>query len=558
MMLKRMKNKCSKLHFACDLVWLKRNCHSHFECFATVTKKLKKSNKVLNEVYTCCRRQIKQISAGFQRNNFVIKFWLKNFAFTACFRRVLAGKRVATHWVRRTLICERLEDCQRECGDEKRFSCEGFNYRLDPSGRGQGECELIEVPLSRMDLYSSPHNRDSNLIPHPDYDYYERDRTSANCRASPCIDCGLNPGYVKPTTFRPPSNYKPSYETDRDRYRPEVTAIDKYRPQNHFYETRPDSWDRYGGSNYFAAGGEQHFNRPPDPRPPAQYPEPRPPYGFNIDRYGTEDGGSDYYKPPPQRPPSSGGGFIEPDYGYRPQKPYNERPLPSFIDRPQSPPGDYGSRPQSPPGDYGSRPHPPPSDYGNRPLAVAPIKPPIDYDRPDPPYRPDSKPELPQSGGYGGSHHHESLPPQSPPPRPGLGYLDREPHPPPNYHHKPADYHPTNFHQKPSSSFVPYLIGQDNTWGMYGGSYGSSTGTVSYRPQVDYWGLKNEIKRKDGPQHFNYFELGPGEDNNVYNRYGGPMGHGDRPHYPHGGMDWGQMWTRRPGVEGDDSRILCS
>lgn len=108
---------------------------------------------------------------------------------------------------------------------------------------------------------------------------------------------------------------------------------------------------------------------------------------------------------------------------------------------------------------------------------------------------------------------------------------------------------------------------------MYGGSYGSNHGSVSYRPQIDYWGLRNEIKRKDGPQSFNYFELGPHEDNNVYDRYGGsmrPMGPmnygGGRQFEQHGGppvghsgghsgghsdaMNWGQMWTRRPGVEG--------
>lgn len=483
-----------------------------------------------------------------------------NLSFTACFRRVLAGKRVASHWVRKTLICERLEECQRECGEEKRFSCEGFNYRLDPSGRGQGECELIEVPLSRMDLYSSPHNRDSNLIPHPDYDYYERDRMTTNCRASPCIDCEL--GYINPTTFRPPqSNYRPSYEPNR--YRPELTAIDKYRPQNNFYESRPDSWDRYGEFNFFAAGGDHHFNQ----RPPqvSSYSEPRPPYVSNIDRYGTEDSGPDYYKPPPERP-TTGGDYINSgpdDYGFKPQKPHNERPLP--------PPRPIFSE----------------SEYGNGPPSVIPIthKPPSDYDRPDPPYRPMTKPDFPQHhGGYGGnqngfgghpepvppqnvyngnqaplpSHqnsyggHQESLSPQSPPPRPGIGYSDREP---PSHHHKPSDYLPTNFHQKPSSSFVPYLIGQDNAWGTYGGTYGSSSGSVSYRPQIDYWGLKNEIKRKDGSQNFNYFELGPMEENNVYNRYGGPMVHGyverERPHFDRNGMNWGQIWTRRPGTEGN-------
>ncbi|CAG9820450.1 unnamed protein product [Phaedon cochleariae] len=94
----------------------------------------------------------------------------------ACFRRVLAGKRVSRAFVKRASICETVEECQKECADEKRFSCEGFNYRLDPSGRGKGECELVDRPLSRLDI-----GRD--LYPHPDYDYYERDRNaaSANC-----------------------------------------------------------------------------------------------------------------------------------------------------------------------------------------------------------------------------------------------------------------------------------------------------------------------------------------------------------------------------------------
>lgn len=42
---------------------------------------------------------------------------------------MLAGKRVAGAFVKKTVPCERLEDCQRECNDEKRFVCEGFNYR---------------------------------------------------------------------------------------------------------------------------------------------------------------------------------------------------------------------------------------------------------------------------------------------------------------------------------------------------------------------------------------------------------------------------------------------
>lgn len=143
----------------------------------------------------------------------------------ACFRRALAGKRVAPQWVRRTLTCERVEDCQTECALEKRFLCEGFNYRLDPSGQGQGICELIDVPLAEMDIYSSPSRRDENLIFHPDYDYYERDRNA--CRPSFCKDCGSGSLGGKPYLPRPdshpPTKYYPEpppsvYSDDGDRH----------------------------------------------------------------------------------------------------------------------------------------------------------------------------------------------------------------------------------------------------------------------------------------------------------------------------------------------------
>lgn len=129
---------------------------------------------------------------------------------TACFRRALAGKRVSPQWVRRTLTCERVEDCQAECSLEKRFLCEGFNYRLDPSGQGQGICELIDVPLAEMDIYSSPNRRDENLLYHPDYDYYERDRNA--CRPSFCKDCGSGSGgkpYLPRPDSQPPTKYFP-------------------------------------------------------------------------------------------------------------------------------------------------------------------------------------------------------------------------------------------------------------------------------------------------------------------------------------------------------------
>lgn len=55
-----------------------------------------------------------------------------------------------------------------------------FSFRLDPTGRGKGECELLSVPLSHLDI-----GRD--VYPDPDYDYYERDRNAAsvNCKQPP-------------------------------------------------------------------------------------------------------------------------------------------------------------------------------------------------------------------------------------------------------------------------------------------------------------------------------------------------------------------------------------
>lgn len=136
-----------------------------------------------------------------QRN--FIEFFVN---FPACFRRALAGKKVAGHYVKKTLVCERVSDCQRECADERRFRCEGFNYRLDPTGRGQGDCELIEAPLSQIDLYG---NGGANLMVHPDYDYYERDRSASPACYQPtgCIDCGNR--RPTSTTTRPNEIYRP-------------------------------------------------------------------------------------------------------------------------------------------------------------------------------------------------------------------------------------------------------------------------------------------------------------------------------------------------------------
>ncbi|KAI5643699.1 hypothetical protein NE865_04290 [Phthorimaea operculella] len=92
-------------------------------------------------------------------------------SYKACFRRVLAGKRALRSFVRKVIPCERLEDCRRECAEQKRFHCESFNYRLDPSFRGKGLCEMMTKPIEAFDI-----RRD--FVEDKDYDFYELDRNS--------------------------------------------------------------------------------------------------------------------------------------------------------------------------------------------------------------------------------------------------------------------------------------------------------------------------------------------------------------------------------------------
>lgn len=223
------------------------------------------------------------------------------FAFClACFRRALAGKRVSRQFVRRTLSCERVEDCQAECGLEKRFLCEGFNYRLDPTGQGQGICELIDVPLDEMDLYSSPGRRDEVLIFHPDYDYYERDRNA--CRPSLCKDCGSGdsdskrPPYlsrpeppsppIKYFPEPPPSSYSDDRFRDRDRDRDYGPHGGKpYLPSSNDYNTKPTTYRPI-----------DNFKPYPESRPPPSYSDSRPPPSY-------ESGGSHYHNTDRYRPP---------------------------------------------------------------------------------------------------------------------------------------------------------------------------------------------------------------------------------------------------------------
>ncbi|KAK4885792.1 hypothetical protein RN001_002063 [Aquatica leii] len=179
----------------------------------------------------------------------------------ACFRRVLAGKRILRAFVRKAVPCERVEECQRECSDERRFVCEGFNYRLDPTGRGQGDCELIDLPLSRLDI-----RRD--VIGDADYDYYERDRNSEvpNCKGT---------------------RYYGSYGDSKHDYYDSNRRNDYYDYYDSYNyrhsQSRPDGYDDYdyygnrrGGKNYKDYGDYGYYYKPelPSQDDKSHYPPP--------------------------------------------------------------------------------------------------------------------------------------------------------------------------------------------------------------------------------------------------------------------------------------------
>lgn len=518
----------------------------HFEQFSIEGIRLRKLTDVENCLFIFVSR---------------LPFLITNYLIShlACFRRALAGKRVAPHWVRRTLTCERVEDCQAECGLEKRFSCEGFNYRLDPTGQGQGICELIDVPLAEMDIYSSPSRRDENLLYHPDYDYYERDRNA--CRPSFCKDCGSIPtgggGGGKPYLPRPqsppsnkyfpdsPSTYSdsshstndehdrgsshsggkpylpaPDYNTHPTTYRP----IDNYKP---FSDNRPTH--NYHGSDRF---------QPPPPPPPSSYENTaidkyRPPYepsypsyehrppppsshNYNYDRYDVSNHhySSSVYRAPP----------YELDR-YDLVKPPVDRPIYSEISIYEGPPP--FSRPSS---------YPPDDDYHHRP----PLPPPSSSNEYLGPYKPGNEPSY---SSFGYRPKKPERPPPSPPQPPTHNYLDRERESPGPYKPKPTQSQP----------YIPYSINKETgSWASYGGSYG---GSHNYNQQAnDFWGLSNDNKRND--IHFNYFNLGNGQkynpnENSVLS-YPGSRYDLDKHHENDKDKSYyGSLWTRRPGQDGN-------
>ncbi|XP_039501919.1 uncharacterized protein LOC120458367 isoform X1 [Drosophila santomea] len=407
----------------------------------------------------------------------------------ACFRRVLAGKRIAPHFVRRSISCERVEECMRECGRERRFMCEGFNYRLDPSGHGQGDCELVEMPLAQMDLYSSPDRRDANLLRHPDYDYYERDRNApSSCRRSACQDCSKGPVSSQPVYFKPSGGAGGYGDRDRDRdrdrdhYRPHSsTAVDHYRgpsgpPGSTSYEQRPPFSSEFHGSHSSSSSASS--------------------YEFSSHASGSSSGSSSGYFG--HTPPSSYGG----DHPY--------------VDRHDSP----HYRPGRP-----DRWETLPSSSGYDSSAYRPPRPETDrIDKYRPPYRPGS-----------------DYSPYRPPSRPAHNYLDRDGAGPPGHAGPPG---PPGSNKKPNK-FVPYLIGGEDNWGHYGGSYGGSS-KHSSSSSSSYWGLTESQRRKD--QHdFNYFQLGaPHRESNSVLSYPG-SGYDDD--YPRRRNDYRQQWTRRAGQD---------
>ncbi|XP_063391231.1 uncharacterized protein LOC134676779 [Cydia fagiglandana] len=193
-----------------------------------------------------------------------------------CFRRVLAGRRAVRSHVRRVVHCERLEDCRRECGEERRFHCESFNYRLDPSFRGKGLCELMTKPIEAFDL-----RRD--FVDDKDYDFYEIDRNSLepNCPESLRGPGLLHSGYLSSKPSQPAAaSWAPSWDRldfhgsshqdrfydDRQPGRPGPGRVDPghRRYEDQFYipyqigvgrSNDDQAWGQYGG----VYGGDTYY-----------------------------------------------------------------------------------------------------------------------------------------------------------------------------------------------------------------------------------------------------------------------------------------------------------
>ncbi|XP_050305969.1 uncharacterized protein LOC126743078 [Anthonomus grandis grandis] len=359
----------------------------------------------------------------------------------ACFRRSFAGKRVVRSLVQKLLDCDTVEQCQQECADERQFTCEGFNYRLDPTGRGKGECELLDLPLSRLDL-----SRD--IVRDPDYDIYTRDRNAVQvgCRQFPA-SASFHPG-----TYGGGHGLYDRFDGGNrrgDGLRPLERPLSAIIPPLR----RPtDNWeDGYREDNL----RPRPLLPPPPPvdRRPSP-PLPRPPYDDTTrQEYGNRRGDYSFHHHSHESHHSS----------YH----YNEHNVDSF---------DYHGERQRPSGIHylpgSSFDHAPPKKYP----VIVPLDDKYHQSPPIPPLEPayfEDRYRL--HNGYSGQKFW----------RYGEEYGDR-------FRHKDLRnyYVPT---KPPPKPYIP------EDWGAYGGSYGTGGLSLEYqgygdRKSYNYWGL-NKFER---------------------------------------------------------------
>lgn len=178
---------------------------------------------------------------------------------------------------------------------------------MDPTGRGKGECELLSLPLSRLDI-------GHDLYPDPDYDYYERDRNaaSANCRQRPGGGGYPSPGgYDHPGGGygRPPSGYGGS-SYGGSSYGGSSYGGSSYGGSSYGGGSF-GSYGHGGGYPAYGSGGRRpaYDDRRPVLRPPGdRWPEDEFSYGGNRrPRPGSFDDG---YRPSGNR---RGGKYLPPN-----------------------------------------------------------------------------------------------------------------------------------------------------------------------------------------------------------------------------------------------------
>ncbi|CAH0716955.1 unnamed protein product, partial [Brenthis ino] len=239
-----------------------------------------------------------------------------------CFKRVLAGKRALRSHVRRVVDCERLEDCRRECATERRFHCESFNYRLDPTFRGKGLCELMTKPIEAFDIHQ-------DFVEDKDFDFYELDRNSLEPY---CPETLRGPGLLhsgflsSKSKGQEQNNWKDRIDYSETGHKSYNRFYDERRTQSHnrryedqFYvpyqigiKTKPnddrEKWGQYGGSY---GGVDSYYKDRNDYRDSVRHWKisDQPPYSHGVKTY-TEDRDFDY------RSLRTNSGHDNYEYGY--------------------------------------------------------------------------------------------------------------------------------------------------------------------------------------------------------------------------------------------------